>query len=202
MQICSLARESGLGEMNLLEKTLSSPKNGAPRYMAHFVIHTNRFEESVAWYETFFDAECVHSGDGYTFLTFDDEHHRVAIVEMPGLEDHNENSAGVDHIAFTMDNVESLVAAYERNSRNGINPFWCINHGPTTSMYYKDPLGVKIELQVDNSAYVGGPRAFFDSEEFKQNPLGIEFDPDELIRRYKAGEEIGSLLARPDTGDA
>lgn len=184
------------------EKSVSSLKPGIPRYMAHFVIRTNRFEESVAWYESFFDTECVHSRDGLTFLTFDDEHHRIAIGEVPDLEDHKENSAGVDHIAFGMENIEGLIAAYERNSRNGIKPYWCINHGPTTSMYYKDPLGVKIELQADNSAYAGGPRAFFDSEQFEQNPLGIEFDPDELVRRYKSGEGVGSLMQRKDASAA
>lgn len=188
--------------MDLNEKSSSTSRPGIPRYMAHFVIRTNKFEETVKWYESFFDTDCVHSREGLTFLTFDDEHHRIAIAELPGLGDHEENNAGIDHIAFSMDNIEGLITAYERNSRNGIKPFWCINHGPTTSMYYKDPLGVKVELQADNFAYEGGPQAFFDSEQFEQNPLGIEFDPDELVRRYRSGESVGSLMARPDVKTA
>ena len=39
---------------------------------------------------------------------------------------------------------------YARLKGDGIEPYWCINHGPTTSLYYKDPDGNQIELQVDN----------------------------------------------------
>ena len=31
----------------------------------------------------------------------------------------------------------------------GITPYWCINHGFTLSMYYRDPDQNQVELQVD-----------------------------------------------------
>ena len=38
---------------------------------------------------------------------------------------------------------------YKRLKQQDIVPWWCINHGPTTSMYYRDPDNNQIELQVD-----------------------------------------------------
>jgi len=181
---------------------MSIKAKGIPSYIAHFVIRTNKVDESIAWYKTFLGAREVYSQEGLSFLTFDDEHHRIAIGQVPGLQAHDENNSGVDHIAFAMATVEDLVVAYERHKAAGIEPFWCINHGPTTSMYYKDPDGVKVEFQVDNMAYPGGPNAFFQSKEFAANPLGIEYDPEEFVRRFKSGESHESLLARPDTIEA
>lgn len=178
---------------------MSKKSKGIPSYIAHFVIRTNKVDESIAWYKIFLGARDVYSQEGLSFLTFDDEHHRIAIGQVPGLEEHDENRSGVDHIAFALESPEDLVVAYERNKAAGIEPFWCINHGPTTSMYYKDPDGVKVEIQVDNTAYPGGPNAFFQSKEFAANPLGIEYDPEEFVRRFKSGESYETLLARPDT---
>ena len=35
---------------------------------------------------------------------------------------------------------------------DSIKPYWCINHGLTTSLYYHDPDDNAVELQVDNFA--------------------------------------------------
>lgn len=173
-----------------------SPPRVYPAYMAHFVIRTVRFDESVAWYKTFFMATDVYTQDGLTFLTFDDEHHRVAIGRVPGLEDLREDIAGIDHVAFSMSSIGDLVVTYERLKSEGILPFWAINHGPTTSLYYKDPDGVKVELQSDNTVGLGGARGFFETEEFANNPVGVEFDPDLLAARYHGGAPVNGLMLR------
>lgn len=173
-------------------------RRGIPKYIAHFVVRTSRFAESVAWYTAYFDAEVVYSQDGLTFLTWDDEHHRIAIIGQPDLGDFGKNVAGIDHIAFSMPDIAELVAAYKRLKNIGILPTYSINHGPTTSLYYTDPDGVMNEIQVDNTAFPGGARAFFGSEEFVKNPIGVFFDPDALAARFESGEDESTLLARPD----
>ena len=95
-------------------------------------------------------AEVVHADGVLAFLTYDDEHHRIAIARIPGLEDQPPLAAGTDHVAFTHADLGDLLYTYARLKSEGIEPYWCINHGPTTSMYYKDPDGNSIELQVDN----------------------------------------------------
>jgi hypothetical protein len=70
-----------------------------------------------------------------------------------------------------------------------------INHGTTTSLYYKVPDGNKIELQIDNFDTVAEGVKFMESESFAKNPIGVLFDPDQLIRRRSAGEIPSEIVA-------
>jgi hypothetical protein len=70
-----------------------------------------------------------------------------------------------------------------------------INHGTTTSLYYTDPDGNKIELQIDNFDTVAEGTKFMESESFAKNPIGMLFEPDELIRRRLAGETASEIVA-------
>src|SRR3546814_11674198 len=84
-----------------------------------------------------------------------------------------------------------LLANYIRLKNIGILPYWCINHGPTTSLYYRDLDGNQIETQVDNFDTPEKLTAFFKSEAFQENPLGVQFDPDLLeIGRASCRERV------------
>jgi len=168
-----------------------------PTQLAHVVRRTSRLAEMIAWYEAVLGAAVVHSDDMLAFLTYDDEHHRIAIAQLPGLEEQPALAAGTDHIAFTYADFGDLLYTYERLRRAGIQPFWCINHGPTTSMYYKDPDGNKVELQVDNFPSTEETNRWMRSGEFAANPIGVVFDPENLVARYRAGEPLATLVVRP-----
>jgi catechol-2,3-dioxygenase len=168
-----------------------------PQKLAHIVRRTGRFEELVRWYCTVLGAEVVHSDGMLAFLTYDDEHHRIAIACLPGLEERSPAAAGTDHIAFTHADLGDLLQTYARLKSEGIEPFWSINHGPTTSLYYKDPDGNKVELQVDNFATADECNAWMRSGAFAANPIGVVIEPEELLARYRAGEPLAALAARP-----
>jgi len=168
-----------------------------PRQLAHVVRRTSRFEELVRWYCTVLGAEVVHSDGTLAFLTYDEEHHRIAIADIPGLPDQPPMAAGTDHIAFTYGDLGDLLHTFRRLKAAGIEPFWCINHGPTTSLYYKDPDGSRVELQVDNLPTAEAIEGWMRTGQFAANPIGVVFDPEELIARYEAGEPSESLTARP-----
>ena len=168
-----------------------------PAKLAHVVRRTSRFAEMVAWYETVFGAEVVHSDGVLAFLTYDDEHHRFAIVSLPGLADRTADAAGTDHVAFTHADLGDLLYTYARLKREGIEPYWAINHGPTTSLYYKDPDGNRIEFQVDNFPTTAEANRWMRSGEFAGNPIGVVFDPNDLHARYLAGEPLEALVVRP-----
>lgn len=169
-------------------------RTGVPSFMAHFVIRTSRYAEVLEWYRQVFQTELIFYSEQGAFLSFDQEHHRIAIINIPGLEAQSDKTAGVDHVAFTLASLEDLLDAYERLKRVGIRPFWCINHGPTTSMYFKDPDGTGVELQVDNFATKEEARAVFRSEAFARNPVGVEFDPEVLTEKLRAGVAVADLL--------
>ena len=84
----------------------------------------------------------------------------------------------------------------ERLRDRGIRPFFCVNHGPTTSMYYRDPDGNRVELQIDNFATAEEGQAWMHSPAFDRNPIGVEYDPDELVKRFRAGVPVAELVVR------
>jgi len=179
------------------DKVAPSRGRVAPIRLAHIVLRTTRFAEMIAWYRTVLAAEIAHGDDMLAFLTYDDEHHRIAIACLPGLEERSPAAAGTDHVAFTYADLGDLLQTYARLKSEGIEPFWSINHGPTTSLYYKDPDGNKVELQVDNFATADECNAWMRSGAFAANPIGVVFEPEALLARYRAGEPLAALAARP-----
>jgi len=172
----------------------------SPQTFAHIVLRTSRFEELVAWYKFALGAHASFENEMLAFLTYDHEHHRVAVLNAPGLAEQSPGAAGVHHFAFTYASMSDLLKTYERLKARGVKPILCINHGPTTSIYYADPDNNQIEFQIENFGSEREAKAFFASEAFAVNPIGVDFDPDELHRRLKAGEDEASLKVRPDIG--
>jgi catechol-2,3-dioxygenase len=170
----------------------------APVKLAHVVLKTapERLTILSQWYKTVLEGEAMFENAGLAFITYDDEHHRVAIVAIPGTKTHVDNLAGMHHMAFTYANLGQLVRTYQRLKAAGIAPQFCINHGPTTSLYYFDPDKNQIELQVDNVPEAQF-RAYFDNGEFAADPVGVKFDPEVLAARYDRGEPEETLLRRP-----
>jgi catechol 2,3-dioxygenase-like lactoylglutathione lyase family enzyme len=171
-----------------------------PQRLAHVVLRTSRYAEMIEWYKTMLSADVAFSDNLLTFLAYDEEHHRIALLHVPGLEDQDKPSPGVHHVAFTYACMRDLLFTYERLRDVGIKPVFVINHGPTTSMYYEDPDRNSIEFQIDNIDDVVEAGKFFFSKEFAENPVGVEFDPEDMVRRFKAGEAEADLKKRPNIG--
>jgi catechol 2,3-dioxygenase-like lactoylglutathione lyase family enzyme len=172
----------------------------SPSRLAHVVLRTSQFDALVAWYKTVLCAETAFSDGALAFLCYDEEHHRIAVLNIPGLAQQHDGMAGMHHMAFTYDALADLVGTYERLDKLGIRPVTCINHGPTTSMYYADPDGNQVELQVDNYNTVEEAGEFFYSPAFAKNPIGVDFEPADLARRFHAGEDEAAIKRRPDSG--
>ncbi|KAL1615259.1 hypothetical protein SLS56_011883 [Neofusicoccum ribis] len=147
-------------------------------------------------------AEAAYESSKIAFLSFDHEHHRIAIAALPDTGDKVRSSAGLEHVAFTYNSLDELALAYRQRKNLGIEPTWCVNHGITTSIYYQDPDGNNIETQVDNFDDNSEATAFMMTECFKRNPVGIDFDPEDLVRRLESGEDQASIKQRPDAEQA
>ena len=161
-----------------------------PSRMAHIVYRCARRAETVDWYLKLFDAHVVFEDNVLTFISYDSEHHRLAFFNMPDIPAKGEDRAGVHHVAYTYGSLGDLLKTYIRLKPLGILPYWSINHGPTTSFYFRDPEGNDVELQSDNG---DDPGAYFHSEAFANNPIGVEFDADELVRLWQAGATEAEL---------
>ena len=172
-----------------------------PAKFVHVVYRTRRFEQMVNWYETVFDARVQHKDPVLAFLTYDSEHHRfafinMAILEPDGTETDRRGTIGVDHVAYTYASLGDLFENYAQLQEKGIAPYWCIHHGITVSMYYADPDGNQMEFQVDCFGSNEEANAFMQGPHFSANPIGVEYDPQEWLRRLRAGEPAADLLVR------
>lgn len=176
-----------------MKRSLDTSDPIAPSDFAHIVLNTNQYEAVKAWYAAVLGMEVVVESGPLCFMSYDGEHHRLAIVNNPQLARRSEEQVGVNHFAYTLPGLGALLATYKRLKARGIVPWWCINHGPTTSMYYRDPDGNGVELQVDNHPKAEA-KAWMTSDAFHNNPLGVEYDPDRLVARYEDGDPIETLL--------
>ena len=171
-----------------------------PAKLAHVVLRTrDNYQRMFEWYRTVLNAEVVFDAPGVAFLTYDDEHHRIAIAEVPTLAPIPPNEPprqGMDHVAFTYADIEDLLETFARLKDEGIEPFGSVNHGPTTSLYYRDPDGNRIELQVDNFADMKKATDLM-RETFDINPVGVDFDPDAAYRALKNGADKAALIRPP-----
>jgi hypothetical protein len=104
-------------------------------------------------------------------------------------------------MAFTFTDVHALLTAYKQRKVLGMEPMWCVNHGPTLSIYYRDPNENKIETQIDVFETPAEADAFMTSEEFAENPIGVDFVPEELEKRLASGETLESVLKRERIGE-
>lgn len=180
-------------------RSLDAPANAGPITpvkFGHVVLRTSNMLRLRDWYLTVLNARASYENELVSFLTYDDEHHRVGIVQFPGSASIGESATGLEHLSFTFRDLGALLATYQRLKAAGIEPFWTINHGPTVSMYYRDPDANKVELQIDVFASPKEVNAFLDRH-YPENFMGIIFDPEQMILDYKRGVPFEDLVRRP-----
>jgi catechol-2,3-dioxygenase len=184
-------------DATIVSRTLD-PKPIAPTLFAHFVLRSSNMAAMADWYATVLAMHVVHRNDFICFLTYDDEHHRLAIVNIAGLHAPGDKAWGLAHVAYTFRDVGELLSTYRRLKKTGIEPYRPIHHGPTLSMYYHDPDGNSVELQVDCYRTKQEASAYFHSDAFRRNPIGVAFDPETLAAAYESGAPEAELLRQPD----
>ena len=176
-----------------------------PSKLAHVVFQTNRMKEMRDWYCSVLGGHVIYENPHLSFVTYDDEHHRVAFLDFGPLAPRDIETElhvkateppGLHHVAFTFPSMGDFLDNYVRLRDRGVRPFFCVNHGPTTSMYYRDPDGNRVELQIDNFATAEEGQAWMHSAAFDRNPIGVEYDPDELAKRFNAGVPVAELVVR------
>jgi catechol 2,3-dioxygenase len=170
----------------------------------HTTMATLMLDEMVTFYENVAGLEPVYYGEHAAWLTNDAANHRIAFLALPGLKapEDKGHTIGLHHTAFEYATFEQWVDNYDRLAAQGIVPFLNLDHGMTMSMYYQDPEGNGIEIQVDVFGDWSKSKEFmWATQEFDANPIGEHFDPakvsaarreglsfDEIHRRAMAGE--------------
>ena len=82
------------------------PRLVTPAKFAHYVLRVSNLDDAIAWYGAVLGMEVVHRNDFICFLTYDDEHHRMAMVQVPPNETVDKDTRlglpGLDHVAYTL----------------------------------------------------------------------------------------------------
>lgn len=164
----------------------------------HVTIKTSRLDAMVNWYTLVVGAQVNFRDAVAAWMTNDGANHRIAFLAVPGLSDDPEKTRhnGMHHSAFEYASFADLMSSYDRLRQAGVEPAFCLEHGLTTSIYYKDPDGNFVELQSDNFAdWKLSSEWMRTSPIFAANPIGVFFDPARVYDGHKAGKDDKTLRA-------
>ena len=178
----------------------------SPTKLSHVVLQTNRRKEMRDWYCMVLNAQVLHENDVISFISYDDEHHRVAFIDpkvpladkapSEGKTARAGGEVGLHHMAFTYAGLHDLAENYQRLKAMGVKPHRCVNHGVTTSMYYYDPDRNQVELLVDNfETAIEGQNYMRGRKDSDKNPVGVDFNPDEMVERIRRGLKLKELVS-------
>ena len=88
-----------------------------PTKLAHVVLRTNCKPAMTEFYIKFLGAHVVYENAVVSFLTYEDENRRIAILTRD-LADEVRRSCGLEHIAFTYNSISDLLDGTSLFDRN------------------------------------------------------------------------------------
>ena len=162
----------------------------------HVTIKTTRLQVMVDWYAAVIGAKVNFQDANNAWTSNDAANHRIAFLSVPGLSDDGDKDShtGMHHSAFEYACFADLMSSYARLKQQAIHPAFCLDHGLTISLYYKDPEGNFVELQNDNFGDWAQSTAFMQtSPDFAANPIGTFFDPERVFQAFAAGQPFEML---------
>ncbi|KAK6211425.1 biphenyl-2 [Colletotrichum tabaci] len=171
---------------------MASNSRPVPSQIAHLGLRTKNREKLIKFYQTLLGATVVLENDFISVLTWDQEHHRLAIIHDATAVPKQPNSSGMDHMALKFDSLADLLQVYRLAKEDGVEPKFCLNHGATTSLYYLDPDNNEVEIQIEGFDNVEDMQKHMKSLD-PEKVRAVRFDAEDLLRRFEAGEDDETL---------
>jgi len=164
-----------------------------PMRLGEVVLRTSRYEEMKSWYSRVLclapasEHRCAagqpaHAPLRICFFRLHADHpyqNVIALFELAGCMDSEAQRTGLHHMQLGNASVPVLQERYRRLRNAGIRPFQAMNHGPTSSLYYRDPDRNVVEIAASNFATLDQARAALASDTFLRNPAGEVLDVEE-----------------------
>ncbi len=173
-----------------------------PARLHHVNLKTTKFEEMRDFYTLLLGIHPVAEVGTYGWYAYDMANHRIALMHEPIFTPRVPCSAGMHHVAFEYDSINDLMHTYQRLKRVDVVPALTMNHGMTTSYYYRDPDGNYVEMQVDN--FGSDPSkgvAFMHTAPFLTNPIGVPINPETYLAAWQKGATLSELHQRSYAGE-
>lgn len=199
-----------------------APTNGktmtvrpSPVALAHVVLRTtpDKYRQMLQFYLELTNGEIIAEEAMFAFIRYDHEHHRIGILMTPATEakEPGRDMAGLEHVSFTFGTLTAMARVYQHLKTLGHEPYWAVNHGMTTSMYYRDPARNKVEIQVENFDTTEEALAYTRGVLFQENPVGTDIEPKSWAERISSKmtpdgeeglteEEMRAIKARKEIG--
>lgn len=168
-----------------------------PIRIGEVVLRTARFESMNRWWQMVLGISPFLESERFAFRRLSSDYpytQLVVIFNRPELADRESPGPGLDHVQFRHASLGALFDRYEALRDLGIKPYRTMNHGPSTSFYYRDPDGNGVELSAMNFPTETEYSTFVTSEAFKKNISGLAIDADEFVSRYRSGVPQAELI--------
>jgi catechol 2,3-dioxygenase-like lactoylglutathione lyase family enzyme len=180
----------------------SSEEVIVPARLHHILLKAYQFEEMRTFYTILIGIHPVAEIGTFGWYTYDTANHRLSLMHFPNTTERVPGSAGIHHMAFEYDSIDDLIQTYLRLKKIGLLPAGVIDHGMSTSFYYRDPDGNYIEMLVDNF----GPdpilsTAFMHSSAFHANPIGVPINVEDYTEAWQNGATLAELHERSYAGE-
>lgn len=165
--------------------------------LSEIVLATCNYEAMKAWYRVMLDVEsslehaptdqsATRSGGGLPkptrmcFFRLHAEHPYqdvIALFEIPGAVTVAPGRSGLHHMQLRNASIPVLQERYRRLRAADTAPFQAMDHGSSTSLYYRDPDDNVVEISASNFATYEEVETCLASEDYKRNPAGKVIDP-------------------------
>lgn len=170
----------------------------APK-LHHTTFTTLRMAEMVSWYGLVCGLRPVFQSDEASWLTNDEANHRIALLSPPGLKHPADkgHETGIHHTAFEFSTFDMWLNNYVRLRNQEVLPWLTLDHGITMSVYYQDPDGNGVEIQVDGFGdWADSSEWIANAKEFAENPIGTFFDPEKIVAAREEGLSFQEIHQR------
>ena len=123
-----------------------------PKRVGHLVLNVKNLDESTKFYSEVLGFEIALQRPTGTFLTCGKIHHDLALFQAPeGAMPVTEGQLGLNHFAVQVEDINDLKEVYDELKDSGASMDRYTVHGMTSSIYFFDPDGNKIEFFCNNT---------------------------------------------------
>lgn len=138
----------------------------------HLALYAHDHERLGRWYADVLGMEVTASAPQWTFLSFGEMHHDIALIAAPPGS--ARGGLGMQHYGIEIDgDLDDLRRLYAHLLDSGAEIVKITDHGVGTGVYFTDPEGNRLEFFCENPGLVGGGKQLF-------GELGAPSDPVEL----------------------
>ena len=125
----------------------------APKRVGHVVLNVSNLEASTKFYTEVLGFEIARQSDFGTFLTCGKIHHDVALFQAPeGARPISQGQIGLNHMAIQVEDMDALKYFYKRFKAHDVTFDHLTEHSMTSSIYFFDPDGIRIEFFCNTTA--------------------------------------------------